>query len=247
MVKSLPKELIKMLKTSICLLMILALAFPGQAALLKGDETNVVVSGQGIIKAEADVAYVTLGVERTEETATKAQNVAAQKMNNILASLKKMGIPKDKIETTRISLYPQYKYDKGKRDLIGYTARNQIKVTVDKLDNVGKVIDSSIAAGANNVNNISFSVKEESSFKITALRKAFEDAKAKAETIAAASGLVLSKIKSIQESGARVIPSISSMRTLAAEGVGAAAETPVSPGKIEIHGNLTVVYECAKK
>jgi len=92
-----------------------------------------------------------------------------------------------------------------------------------------------------------FSVKEESTFKNAALKKAFEDAKAKAETIAAASGLVLSQIKSIQEAEARVIPPVSSLRTLAAEGVSAAAETPVSPGKIEIHGNLTVIYECAKK
>jgi uncharacterized protein YggE len=236
-----------MLKTLICLLMILALTLPSQAALLKGDETKIIISGKGIIKAEADVAYVTLGVERTEETATKAQKVAAQKMNNVLASLKKMGIPKDKIETTHVSLQPSYQYDKGKRTLVGYTASNQIKVTVDKLDDIGKVIDSSIAAGANNVNNIRFSVKEESTHKNAALKKAFEDAKAKAEVIAAASGLALSKIKSIQEAGARVIPPVSSMRTLAAEGVGAAAETPVSPGKIEIHGNLTVIYECSAK
>ena len=236
-----------MLKTSVCLLAILALSLPSQAALLKDDETNIAVSGKGIIKAEADVAYVTLGVERMEETATKAQKVAAQKMNNVLASLKKMGIPKDKIETTRVSLQPSYQYDKGKRTLVGYTASNQIKVTVDKLDDIGKIIDSSIAAGANNVNNIRFSVKEESTFKKAALKKAFGDAKAKAEVIAAASGLVLSKIMSIQEAGARIIPPVSSMRTLAAEGVGAAAETPVSPGKIEIHGNLTVIYECSAK
>ena len=158
-----------------------------------------------------------------------------------------MGIPKDKIETTQISLYPKYEYIKRKRNLVGYTARNQIKVTIDNLDKVGIIIDSSIAAGANNVNNIRFSVKEESTFKKAALKKAFEDAKAKAEVIAAASGLKLSKIRSIQEAGARVIPPFSSMRTLAAEGVGTAAETPVSPGKIEIHGNLTLVYECAKK
>jgi uncharacterized protein YggE len=82
-----------MLKTLICLLMILALTLPSQAALLKGDETKIIISGKGIIKAEADVAYVTLGVERTEETATKAQKVAAQKMNNVLASLKKMRPP----------------------------------------------------------------------------------------------------------------------------------------------------------
>lgn len=236
-----------MLRTLVCLLIILALVFPSQAALLKGDATKIVVAGKGIVKAKADVAYVMLGVERTEMTATEAQKIVAQKMNNIVASLKKLGIPEDKIETTSVRLYPKYEYDRGRRSLVGYTARNQIKVTVDKLDDLGKIIDASVAAGATNVNNISFSIKDEAPFKNAALQKAFNDAKGKAETIAAASGLVLTRIKSIQEAGAQVIRPVSGIRALQAEGMGAAAETPISPGKIEVRGNLTVVYECTKK
>ena len=243
MVKFFSKELIYMLKTAVCLLTILALSFPCQAALLKGDPTKIVVAGKGIVKAKADVAYIMLGVERTEETATRAQEVAAIKMNNILASLEKAGIPKDKIETTRVRLSPKYEYDKGQRTLVGYTASNQIKVTVDKLEELGKIIDASIAAGATNVNNINFSVKDKAPFKNGALQKAFKDAQAKAGVIAAASGLVLDKIKSIQEAEARVIPAVSGMRAFKEAG----AETPISPGKIEIRGNLTVIYECSPK
>ena len=236
-----------MLKTLVCSLMILALAFPSHAALLKGDETQIAVSGKGMVKAEPDVAYATLGVERTEKTATEAQQLMARKMNNIQSSLKKMGIKDDKIETTSVTLSPAYQYEKGKRTLIGYTARNQIKVTIDKLDEVGKIIDASIAAGATNVNRISFSLKEESAFKKAALKKAYEEAKGKADTIAAAAGLSLTKIKSIQEAGARIIPPPSNVRAFAAEAVGAGAETPITPGKVEVHGNLTVIYECDKK
>jgi uncharacterized protein YggE len=235
-----------MLKILACLLTILALSLPGQAALLKGDQTTIAISGKGIVKAMADVAYVGAGVERSEKTATEAQQKAAQKMNNIIASLTKMGIPKDKIETTRVSLHPKYEYEGRKRVFVGYTARNQIKITVDKLDDLGKIVDAAIAAGATNVDNISFSIKDEAVYKKAALQKAFNDAQGKAEIIAAAAGQVLEKIVKIQEAEVRVSP-IVGMRALAAEGVGEAAETPVLPGKVEVRGSLTVIYECSAK
>jgi uncharacterized protein YggE len=237
-----------MLKGLVCFLLVFSLILPANAALLKGDKTQLLVSGKGIIRAESDLAYIMVGIERTEKTATQAQEIAAKKMKNILASLEKVGIPKDKIKTMGFRLYPKYEYDRGKRTLVGYTASNQIKVTLDDLEKVGKVIDTAITAGANNVGNITFTVKDEAPHKKEALQKAFKDAEGKAEAIASASGLILSRIKSIQEAGARVIPAVSGVRAMRAEGLGAAAvETPIVPGKIEIRGNLTVVYECAKK
>ncbi len=242
------EELIKMIRNLICLLLAFSLILPANAALLKGDKTQIVVSGKGVVKAEADLAYIMVGIERTEKTAAQAQEIAAKKMKNILASLEKMGIPKDKIKTMGFRLYPKYEYDRGKRTLVGYTASNQIKVTIDDLDKVGKIIDTAITAGANNVGNITFTVKDEAPHKKEALQKAFQDAKGKAEAIANASGLVLSRIKRIQEAGAQVIPLVSGVRAMRAEGLGAAeVETPIVPGKIEIRGNLTVVYECDKK
>lgn len=233
-----------MLKTIACLLITVSLIFPAQAALLSKDNVQIIVAGQGIVKAPSDVSYVMIGVERTEATATQAQNIAAQKMNNVLGSLKKLGIPKDKIQTSSFRLYPKNKYEQGERILVGYTASNQIKVTLDDLSKIGKIIDTTIAAGANDVSNITFTVKDPAPFKKTALQKAFQDAKAKAEVIAAASGLVIKKIKSIQEAGAVVAPpgGIRAFKSEALE-----AETPIVPGKVEVRGSLTVVYECSAK
>jgi len=234
-----------MLRNLVILAAVLALALPCPAALLKGDGTQITVSGRGEVKARPDVAYVTIGVERTEKTAAEAQGIVARKMTAIQASLKKLGIKENKIETTQVSLYPAYQYDKGKRTLIGYTARNQIRVTVDKLADTGKVIDTAVSAGATNIQSIAFSLKDESSFRNAALKKAFEEAKGKAESIAAAAGLSIKRILRVQEAGARVIPPVSSMRAMAAEA--AAPTTPVSPGDVEVHGSLTVVYECRAK
>lgn len=236
-----------MLKTFICLFGVLALALPYLAASLEDEETTIVVTGKGIIKANPDVVYLWIGVEKTEKNAEEAQKGVIQKINDILASLNKMRIPKDKIETTRVTLHPDFKYDKGKRTLVGYTARNQIKVTIDKLDDVGKIIDISIASGATNITNIVFSIKDNTPYKQSALKKAFDDAKEKAEIIANASDLILTRIKRIQEVGAQVISPPRGVRAFQAEASVAGAETPVLPGKLEVHGNLTVIFECKRK
>lgn len=233
-----------MLKSLTALLLVLTLVSASSAALLGTDKPEIIIAGKGIIKAAADVAYIMIGVERTEATATQAQKVVAKKMNNVLSSLRKMGIAKDKIETSRINLSPKYKYDRGQRTLVGYTANNEIKVTIDKLENLGKIIDTSISAGATNVNRVRFTIKDEAPLKRAALQLAVKDAKAKAEIIATTAGLVLSKIKSIQEAAARVITPVNRTMAFKAEGVGAGGATPISPGKVEVRGNLTVVYEC---
>lgn len=205
---------------------------------------EIAVSGKGIIEAKADLAYIDIGVEQTDKSAVKAQQATSQNMQKVVDSLKKIGIPNNKIETEQINLYPQYRYDNRQRTLTGYTASNTIKVTVEKLDMLGRIIDTAISAGANNINRIIFSVKEEAPFKREALQKAFKDAKAKAEAIAKASGLILAKIKQIHESGAQIIPQVQKLAEYRAEGLGGAAETPVSPGNIKIQGDLTVIYEC---
>jgi hypothetical protein len=229
----------------IWLLAVFSLIFPALAIAADNNAQNIIVSGKGVITADPDVAYVMLGIERTEKTATEAQNVAAQKMENILASLDRIGIPKNKIETTAINLYPKYEYSNGKSEFVGYTAGNQIKITVDDLGRTGKVVDAAVNAGANNVGSISFSLKNTAPQKTEALKKAFQNAEEKAKIIAAASGLNLKKIARIQEADAEILP-LRGIQTFkaAAVSVPAPIETPVSPGKVEIQGNLTVIYEC---
>ena len=235
-----------MLKIIVALIITLSLMVPSGALAPQSDATEIIVSGMGIVKTEADLSYINVAIEQTEETASQAQNRAAQIMKNVLAALRNAGIQKDKIQTTSFRLNPKYKYEKGQSNLIGYTATNQIRVTLDDLTKVGNIIDTAITAGASNVSNVTFTVKDDAPHKNAALKKAFNNAKEKAQTIAAASGLALKKIKVIQESGAQVIQPYLGVRAMKAES-GMEAETPIVPGKVEVRGSLTVVYECVKQ
>ena len=229
----------------IVLLMLCSLAVPVPAATTRSDDgCQIIVSGKSLITAKADQAEVNLGLEQIEKTADLAQANAAKKMKNILSALQKLAIPKDKIETTWLNLSARYEYNQGASRLVGYTANNQIRVTIDELDKTGQIIDAAINAGANNVNNVSFSLKDDKAQKKQALEKAFADARDKAEALASVSGLKLERIEQIREAQSEITPVYNAgVRAMKVE----AAETPIIPGNIEIRGETTVAFIAVKK
>ncbi|MBU0502249.1 MAG: SIMPL domain-containing protein, partial [Candidatus Margulisbacteria bacterium] len=208
-----------MKKNILIILLTLILALP-TLAIGKLDQQTIIVTGQGNITASPDIAYLTIGVEKDDNKAEAAQEKAAETMNQVLSILAAFKIPKDKIETSNFRLWARYEYNSGKRKLEGYTVGNEVKVTIDNLSLVSKCIDSTIAAGASEVRNITFTVKDNTAYKNEALKKAFNEAKEKAKSIAAASGLKLVRIANIQENEACVSPIFQPAMKFKAEGVG---------------------------
>lgn len=203
--------------------------------------TTISVTGKGVVQAAPDTANIKLGVEVSKGSAQDAQNANAGVMAAVAGAIGKLGIEKDQVQTSGFQIYPEMKHEQNQPPKIAsFRCGNQINITVDDLALVSKVIDAGIGAGANNVQGIRFSINNDSSFKKAALEKAVKDAKAKAQAIAAAAGLRLGAVKSIIESGAIVpLNSEDSVRAMALGG----AETPVSPGLLEIRGNVTLTYQ----
>lgn len=229
-----------MLRIIICSLLSLLLLSPVQALINQSDPTQIIVSAKGTIKTPADLVYITLGANETDSSARQAQAIVARKMTEIIKKLKSSGVSQQQLETTRLNLSPSYKYGNGESRLIGYTAENLLKITIKNLDNVGQIIDTAIEAGANKVNNIIFTLKDDSAHKKMALDKAFKTAKAKAKALAAAAGLSLTRIVKIQEAGA-VVAENNARAFMAGKG---GSGTTVVPGRVEVKANVTVVYEC---
>lgn len=216
------------------------IAFGASASILKEDQT-VSVTGTGVVQVAPDTATVRLGVEVVKKTAQESQAENAGAMQKILAAIAKLDIPKEKIQTSGFYIWPETKYEPNQPPrIVGYRCNNQVRVTIEDLSKISKVIDAGISAGANNVQGIQFSIKDDSESKKSALDKAVKDASAKAQAIANAAGIKIKSVKNIIESGAAVPINLefSGARAMGAGG----AETPVSPGLMEVRGNVTVVY-----
>jgi hypothetical protein len=212
------------------------------AALLKDDQT-LSVSGTGVVQVEPDTAYVRLGVEVVRKTAQEAQADNAATMDKVANAITKLGIAKDKIQTSGFYIYPEMKYEPNQPPkTVGYRCSNQVNITVEDLVKTSKAIDAGISTGANSVQGIQFVRKNDAEFKQLALDKAVKDAAAKAQAIALAAGLKLKGIKNIVESGAAV-PIAMDYAVRAMGGAGGAGETPVAPGLMEVRGSVTITYK----
>ena len=188
-----------MKKMFVMLLCLAILALGTGAALAEG--TKLTVSGSGTVLVESDLAVVTVGVREASTDVLVAQSTVNEKIAAIKQSLLDAGAKESEINTDSINIYANYDYSDNTEVIVGYTANNTLSVRTTDIDNVGALIDAAFAAGANTLDNVQFTVQDDSEAREQALTKAVEDARRKAEVLAAAAGLQIASIASIAESG----------------------------------------------
>lgn len=181
------------------LLCLAILALGTGAALAEG--TKLTVSGSGTVLVESDLAVVTVGVREASTDVLVAQSTVNEKIAAIKQALLDAGAKESEINTDSINIYANYDYSDNTEVIVGYTANNTLSVRTTDIDNVGALIDAAFAAGANTLDNVQFTVQDDSEAREQALTKAVEDARRKADVLAAAVGLQIASIASIAESG----------------------------------------------
>ncbi|AKU90410.1 SIMPL domain-containing protein [Vulgatibacter incomptus] len=209
----------------------------------------VAAEGVGVVHAAPDLAVVRFGVQQQAPTAQKAQAAVNAVMEKVMASLRKLGVPANKIATDRINLYPVYAQPKpGEYDhdpkVIGFRATNTLRVELAldaKGPTVGSVLDAALAGGANSVDGVSFEIADDTPQRIEALRLASANARAKATAIASSLGAKLGALREAHEAGAEIgPPQPMMMKSMAMDMRG--ASTSVEPGEIQVRASVQVRY-----
>ncbi|WP_324716924.1 SIMPL domain-containing protein [Carboxydochorda subterranea] len=207
-------------------------------------ERTVVVVGQARLWARPDAAQLVVGIDSEAPTAQAAQRDNARKARQVMAALDALGIPLRDLQTTSTQLMPVYRYDDQEKQprLAGYRASYTLRLTLKDLDQVGTVVDSVVAAGANRIDSIRFMAQDTGALENEALTLAVRDAMNQARTLAAAAGVTLGPLLSI--SGVRFsgAPEPPIVRPLAGRAASEAATTPVEPGLLEFTASVTLTY-----
>ncbi len=207
--------------------------------------STISVSAEAVIAAEAERAEIELGVVTEAKTAQAAAAQNAQKQDTTIARLRALLGPKAQIRTVNYSLTPQYAYPKDGRSsptLSGYSASNTVRVTLDDLSVVGKVIDAATESGANTIQQLTFTLRDPREAVKKALAQAAADARAKADTIAAALGLKIMRVLQAEEGGAEVRPRVMMQAKAAFE----RSATPIEPGSIDIRATVALTVEVSR-
>jgi uncharacterized protein len=204
-------------------------------------EPVVVVTGDGVVKAAPDQAFVTFAVENRSKNFKDAQTQNATTMSAVHSRLSGLGLPKDAIRTLSYDLHLESDWVNGRQVPRGYVARNTIEARVDDITRVGEIIDAAIGAGANSVHNVRFDLKQRDALEREALKRATADARARAESAAAGAGATIGRVVRVEEpmrGGYPMPPPMPMMREMAQDA--RAASTPVVAGEIEIRATVVL-------
>ena len=198
---------------------------------------SIVVAGQGTVSARPDRAQLSFGVSSDAKSASAALRANAAEMTKVIAALKAQGIAAADLRTDLVSLSPRY--SQNGETVVGYTATNSVSATVRNLAKIGAIIDAAVGAGANQVSGPNLVRSSATALYRVALRAAIADARGKARTIAAASGLHIRRITDVSESSAAPAP-----MPLTAK-ASADASTPVETGSTLVEATVTVTFAVA--
>ena len=202
---------------------------------------NIIVTGEGSISAAPDYAEITAGVTTKAKTAKEATDANAKLMAAVIAALRDAGIAQKDIATTRFSVQPVYATQQNAEPkLTGFSASNQVAVTIRQIDKVGEIADRMVAAGVTNIGNLVFLHSDTSKLLDQAREAAVADARRKAELYARASGVGLGRVVWINENPAYtpVVPMLRAMP--------GTVTTPIAGGEDMLRVEIAVGFDIAR-
>jgi uncharacterized protein YggE len=226
------------------------------------------LSAEGQSRRTPDIAMFSAGVVTQAATASEALSDNSRKMEAVIAALKRAGIADRDIQTSAINLSPRY--SNPDRDaqilarqtgqpyippeqqtprIIGYEARNTLSVRVRDLANMGRVIDTLVSVGANEINGPNFTLDEQKQALDEARAQAVQLGRERAEIYARAAGMRVARILSISEGGGYYPVQRDIMVTGYAAGAPSAPPpppTPVQPGELSLGVSVSMQFELVK-
>jgi uncharacterized protein len=205
--------------------------------------SQIVTSGQAESRVKPDRASIVVGVQTRATTAAEAASQNARKQSAIIEAIRARGVSNDDIATSNYNVSPELRYREGEAPLVtGFTVSNEIDVLVRSVNLVGSVIDAALAAGANQINSLTFTVANSDSARRLALSAAVADARADADVMAKAAGGTLGpliELTSVEENQPVPRPMMAMSRGAASDEV----TTPIESGQQVIRAGVTARWQ----
>jgi uncharacterized protein YggE len=225
---------------------LLALALPAAAAAqpaaaqeIGGTRLDVVATGE--VTRVPDIARIGSGVITQAATATDAIRLNAARMNAVRDALRRAGVADRDIQTSNLSLQPQYRYAENQPPVLtGYQAANEVSIRFRDIAQTGRILDALVAQGANQINGPMLEIDRPEAALDEARTAALASARARAELYARALGMSVRRILWVSESGMAGPPMPRPLAVLRAQS-GQVAN--IDPGEQRLSVALTVSFE----
>jgi uncharacterized protein YggE len=204
---------------------------------------QVSVTGTATLTAAPDRASVSLGIQARNLSLDAARDRVAKVAGNFLGLCRQLGIPENKVQTTALTMRPEYRWDPNGREqeFAGYFVQRSLTVELQDLELLGQLIEGAVDTGVNEVSPPRLDSSQRQRLHREALAKAAEDARANAETLATALGAKLGPVRLINAENIGRPPQPMPMRAQMAESADAAAT--YQPGDIRFDAQVNATFD----
>ena len=228
--------------------------------------TLLSITAEGQSRRTPDLALFSAWVVTQGSNAAAALSATAERMDRVIAALKRAGIEDRDMQTSAVSLQPRYSdperdaqirarelrqpyippAEPAAPQIIGYDARNTLQIRVRRLERMGRIIDTLVTEGANQIDGPSFTVDDQRASLDSARTEAMAEAKARAELYARAAGLKVARIVSIAEGGGYFPVQQVVVTGRLAGAPPPPPPTPIAAGEVALGVSLSVQFELVR-
>jgi len=204
-------------------------------------DSSITAQATGTISGTPDVVTIVIGVQTQSTSAQTALDDNNKRATDVIGVLKESGVAPADLQTSQLSINPSY--DEKGQQITGYQVTNMVTAKIRDISTAGTVIDAAgkTAGDAVRVQQLSFSIDDDSALRAQARADGVKRAQAQAKQMADAAGVQLGSIRSITETPAGTPTIYPAM----AAGDTAAAPVPIEPGSQELSVVVQVVYAIA--
>jgi uncharacterized protein len=204
---------------------------------------TIVATGTGRISTRPDTAIAQVGAETRAPSLADATADVTRRMSAVLERVKALGVAERDITTVTYAIDPVTASRRSEEEptrILGYRVANVVQLRIRQLDAVGRIMDAAVAAGANTMRGLTFTVGDPQAVETQARTLAVQNANTKARQLAEAAGATLGELVLLTEGVPPPVPRLIA-RADVAMGPG-----PVEPGQLEISVTVTAHYLIAK-
>lgn len=200
----------------------------------------ITVSGEGKVKVAPDQASISISIETKGTKAEEVKRENDKKMDAILKFIKNSNIAKEDFQTQRVSLNPNYDYEKKKHN---YIATQTVQILLKDLSKYDALMEGLVNEGINRIDNVEFKSSKITQLQSDARKLAIKEAKAKAEDFVSVLGQKVGKAILISDNSQSYHPQprMYTMKSSVAMDESAPRET-LAIGEIEITANVNVNF-----
>jgi uncharacterized protein YggE len=202
-------------------------------------------SAQGEVRVAPDRATIVIGVQTRAATAADAAAQNSRKQRAVIDAIKARGVPAEQVSTSGFNVIPETRYDREGQAAprtTSYLVMNTVTIELRRTDLVGPVIDAALAAGANQINSLSFGIAASDSARRAALTIAVAKAKADADVMARAAGGSLGPLIELVAAEVYMPPVPRAMMAMAK--MDASQESvPVEPGQEVVRASVNARWQ----